>query len=108
MKLGIVLQSNNPEHVWNAFRLGITALKANHQAEIFLMSEGSELDTIPDTKDFDITVKVTEFKELKGEMYACGSCLKLRGKEETTVCPVATMSDLLKMVESSDKVLVFG
>ena len=25
MKLGIILQSNNPEHVWNTLRLGITA-----------------------------------------------------------------------------------
>ena len=108
MKLGIILQSNKPEHVWNTFRLGIITLKAGHQAEIFLMSEGSELDTIPDTKDFDISVKISEFKKLKGEIYACGSCLKIRGKEESNVCPISTMSDLLKMVENSDKVLVFG
>ena len=108
MKLGIILQSNKPEHVWNTFRLGITALKAGNEAEVFLMSEGSELDTIPDSKDFDISVKIAEFKNLKGKIYACGSCLKIRGKEESNVCPVSTMSDLLKMVESSDKVLVFG
>ena len=108
MKLGIILQSNKPEHAWNTFRLGITALKAGHQVEIFLMNEGSELDAIPDTKDFDISERVTEFKKLKGEIYACGSCLKVRGKEESNICPVSTMSDLLKMVENSDKVLVFG
>ena len=108
MKLGIILQSNKPEHVWNTFRLGITSLKAGHAVEVFLMSEGSELDSIPDSKDFDISAKVTEFKNLKGEIYACGSCLELRGKSESKVCPVSTMSDLLKMVESSDKVLVFG
>ncbi len=72
------------------------------------MNEGSELDAIPDSKDFDISIKVAEFKELKGEIYACGTCLKVRGKEESKVCPISTMSDLLKMVESSDKVLVFG
>lgn len=87
MKLGIILQSNKPEHAWNTFRLGITALKAGHQAKIFLMNEGTELDTIADTADFDISVKVAEFKKL--------------------ICPISTMSDLLKMVESSDKVLVF-
>lgn len=108
MKLSIILQSNKPEHAWNTFRLGITALKANHQVEIFLMNEGSELNTIPDTKDFDISVKVTEFKELKGGIYVCGTCLKIRGKEESKVCPISTMSDLLQMIESSDKVLVFG
>ena len=108
MKLGIILQSNNPEHVWNAFRLGITALKAGHRVEIFLMSEGSELDTIPDTKNFDISAKVAEFKDLKGQIFACSSCLKIRGKQESKVCPVSTMSDLLTMIENSDKVLVFG
>jgi len=108
MKLGIILQSNKPEHVWNTFRFGITALKANHRVEIFLMNEGSELDSIPDSKNFDISVKVAEFKGLMGEIYACGTCLELRGKSESKVCPISTMSDLLKMVEGSDKVLVFG
>jgi uncharacterized protein involved in oxidation of intracellular sulfur len=108
MKLGIILQSNKPEHIWNTFRLGITALKASHQVEIFLMNEGSELDTIPDSKDFDISVKVAQFKDLNGKIYACGTCLELRGKKENNVCPISTMSDLLKMVEESDKVLVFG
>ena len=108
MKLGIILQSNKQEHVWNTFRLGITALKAGHESEIFLMSEGSELESIPDSKDYDISAKVAEFKKLNGAMYACGTCLEIRGKSESKVCPVSTMSDLLKMVESSDKVLVFG
>jgi len=107
MKFGIILQSNKPEHVWNTFRFGITSLKAGHQVEVFLMSEGSELDIISDTKDFDISAKITEFKEIKGEIYACGFCLKLRGMENG-VHQVSTMPDLLKMVESSDKVLVFG
>ena len=107
MKLGLILQSNKPEHAWNAFRLGITALKTSHKVEVFLMNEGTELDTIPDSKDFDISAKVAEFKELKGEIYACGTCLKMRGKEESKVCPISTMSDLLKMIENSDKVLVF-
>jgi uncharacterized protein involved in oxidation of intracellular sulfur len=108
MKLGIILQTNKPEHAWNAFRLGITALKAGHKVEIFLMNEGSELDTIPDSEHFDISKKVAEYKELKGAIFACGSCLEIRGKKETAVCPISTMSNLLKMVEGSDKVLVFG
>src|SRR3989339_882630 len=108
MKIGIILQSNNPEHVWNTFRFGITSLKANHEVTIFLMSEGAELEIIPDTKDFDISKKVAEYKELKGVLRVCGTCLEIRGKKEAGVCPVSTMSDLLKMVEESDKVLVFG
>lgn len=108
MKLGIVLQTKRQEPVWNTFRLGVTALKAGHLVEIFLMNEGAELETVPDTKDFDISVKVAEFKELKGDIYACGTCLKLRGTEESKVCSISTISDLLEMVERSDKLLVFG
>jgi len=107
MKLGIILQSNKPERAWNAFRLGIAALKAFHKAEVFLMSEGSELDSILDSENFDVSVKVGEFKALGGGIYACGTCLKVRGKETSPICPISTMSDLLLMVENSDKVLVF-
>src|SRR3989338_8171759 len=106
MKLGIILQSNKPEHVWNTFRLGITALKAGHHVEVFLMNESAELDTISDTEHFDISVKVAEFKKLNGAMYVCGTCLKVRGKGESKAHLVATMPDLLNMVERSDKVLV--
>ena len=60
MKIGIILQSNKPERVWNTFRFAITSLKAGHQVETFLMNEGSELDTIPDSEHFDISKKVTE------------------------------------------------
>lgn len=108
MKLGIILQSNKQEHVWNTFRFGITALKAGNQVEVFLMNEGSELGTIPDSKKFDISSKVMEFKKLNGRISACGTCLAMRGREESSACPVSTMSDLLHMVEGSDKVLVFG
>jgi len=108
MKIGIILQSNKPEHIWNTFRFGITALKTNHQVKVFLINEGVELDAVSDTNDFDISNKITEYKNLKGKIYACGTCLKIRQKEENEACPVSTMTDLLKMVEESDKVLVFG
>jgi len=107
MKIGIILQSNVPEHIWNTLRFGITSLKANHDVTVFLMSEGAELETIPDTEHFDISKKIIEFKELHGAILACGSCLKLRGQEQSGVCPISTMSDLLSMVEECDKVLVF-
>ncbi|MDO8604069.1 MAG: DsrE family protein [bacterium] len=107
MKLGIILQTNKIESVYNTFRLGLTAMKAGHQVEIFLMNEGSEIDTISDSTDFDISVKVLEFQKLNGQIYACGSCLKIRGKEKIEIAPTSTMNDLLKMIEQSDKVLVF-
>jgi len=108
MKIGIILQSNNPEHIWNTFRFGITALKEGHAVKINLMNEGVETEDILDTEQFDVSKKVQEFKDLKGALLACETCLKVRSKSESKVCPTTTMKDLVKMVEESDKVLVFG
>ena len=108
MKLGIILESNNPEHVWNTLRLGITARSASHSVQIFLMNEGVEIGDISDTERFDISKKLEEFKKLGGQLHACGTCLELRHKDENKDCPISTMKDLVKMIEESDKVLVFG
>ena len=107
MKLGIILQSNNPEHVWNTLRLGINALKIGHTAQIFLMSEGVEIEDITDTEILDISKKILEFKNLKGTILACGTCLKLRSKSGSKTCHITDMNDLIKMIEESDKVVVF-
>ena len=108
MKLGIILQSNKPEHIWNTFRLAITALKAGHSVKISLMNEGVEVEDISDTEQFDISKRIQEFKDLKGVLVACETCLKIRSKSESKVCPLTTMTDLVKMIDESDKVLVFG
>jgi len=44
MRLGIVVGTNESEVVWNALRLGVTALKANHDVNIFLINKGVEID----------------------------------------------------------------
>lgn len=50
MKIGIVLQSNKPEHIWNTFRFANTSLKAGHLVQIVLMNEGVEAEDISDTE----------------------------------------------------------
>ena len=108
MNLGIILQSNRSEHVWNALRLAITARKAKHDVRIFLLSEGVELERIPDTDHLDISKKVKDFTDLGGQILACGSCLESRSQSGGAACSVSTMVDLLHLVEESDKVLTFG
>ena len=108
MKLGIILQSNNPEHIWNTMRLAITSLKAKHFVTIFLMNEGVEIDAIDDTKDFDISKKLEIYRQLDGKIFACSTCLKVRNKAGVASCPTSSMDELLKMIEESNKVLVFS
>lgn len=107
MKLGIILQSNNPEHIWNTLRLGVAALEEGHSAQISFMSEGVEIEDIADTEHFDISKKLDEFKTLNGKVFACGACLKIREKNDSKVCPTTSMKDLVRMIADSDKVLVF-
>ena len=107
MKLGIILNTNNSEEAWNCLRFGNTALKEKHSVKIFLLGKGVELEGIKERK-YNINEQIDLFLENKGQIVACGSCLKSREKEGSTVCPISTMKDLLKMVEESDKVLTFG
>lgn len=107
MKIGIVISTNEPEVVWNAFRLGVTSLKANHEVKAFLINKGVEVEDINDEK-YDVKKQIDSFIENKGQILACGTCLKSRQKEGTNVCPISTMKDLLKLVEESDKILTFG
>ena len=107
MKIGIVIGTNEPEIVWNAFRFAVTALKANHEVKAFLMNKGVEIEEIADEK-YDVKEQTDLFMQNKGRILACGTCLKSRHKEGSNVCPISTMQDLLKLVEESDKVLTFG
>lgn len=107
MKIGIVLGTNEPEAVWNAFRFGVTSLKANHEVKIFLMNKGVEIEDIKDRK-YNVKEQADAFIENKGQILACGTCMKSRQKKGSNVCPISTMQDLLKLVEESDKILTFG
>ena len=106
MRLGIVVGTNESEVVWNALRLGVTALKANHDVNIFLINKGVEIDEIKDER-YDVKEQADLFIENRGEMLVCGTCLKSRQKGGSIVCPISTMKDLLKMIEESDKILTF-
>ena len=99
--------TNEPETVWNAFRFGNSALKENHIVKIFLLNKGVEIEDIKSEK-YNISEQTDSFLKNKGQILACGTCLKSREKEGSNVCPISTMKDLLKVVEESDRVLTFG
>lgn len=107
MRIGIIIETNDAEKVWNALRFGITSLMQGHETRIFLLGKGVELEEIDDEK-FDVKNKLSQFLKEKGEILACGTCLKMRGKNAVEMCPISTMADMLKLVEESDRVLSIG
>ena len=106
MKLGIVIYSNDPETVWNAFRLGNYALNEKDEVKIFLLAKGVECRSF-DTEKFKITEQIKLFHDNNGKIFACGTCLKMRQKEESELCPLSTMKDLYDIIKESDKIISF-
>ena len=106
MKLGIIVNSNDPEKAWNALRLGNEALAAGNETDLFLLGSGVEIVSIKN-KAFDVTGALKEFLNKGGSLLACGTCLELR-HQEAGVCPISTMSELVEMISDSDKVVTFG
>ncbi len=107
MKFGIIINTNEPETVWNAFRFGVTSLLMEHTVKVFLLGKGVESENIQDKK-FNVQEQIGLFVEHKGQIFVCGTCLKIRQMKGSEVCPISTMHDMLRIVEESDKVLMFG
>lgn len=106
MKLGIVIHSTDAETVWNAFRLGVSALKAGDAVDVFLLAKGVECEGLG-TPQFPVAEQMKTLVAQGGHILACGTCLKLRGSEGTELCPLSTMKDLYELVRDSDKIISF-
>ena len=106
MRIGIVLETNEPEKAWNGMRFANTALRQGHEVKVFLMSAGVEVESIVHEK-YNAKKQLDEFLENKGIVLACGTCIKGRQQKESEACPISTMIDCLNMVEWAEKVITF-
>ena len=107
MKIGIVLNTNDAETCWNCFRFGNEAIKNNHSVKVFLLGKGVEIESVKDDRFPLLDGSIKKFIKNNGVLLACGTCLKMRGKE-IGMYPVSTMEEMLKIVEESDRVLTLG
>jgi uncharacterized protein involved in oxidation of intracellular sulfur len=104
MKLGIVLYSTDPESAWNAFRLGVYARQQGDTVTVFLLAKGVECEAL-DSERFPVRAQMQELVDQGGAILACGTCLKLRQREGTELCPLSTLKDLYELVRDSDRVI---
>src|SRR4030042_446938 len=107
MRLGIIINTHNPETAWNALRLGSTALDEGHKLSVFLIGSGVEMEKIKDEK-FNISELLQKFARRKVSLLGCSTCMGLRHQEEAGVILKSNLTDLLKMIADSDKVVTFG
>jgi uncharacterized protein involved in oxidation of intracellular sulfur len=104
--LGIVLYSSDAETVWNALRLANFARTKGDVVMIFLLGKGIDGFQSNDNK-FDIAKESELFVANGGQILACATCVKMRGKEEINKCTVSSLADLYQIVSRSKKLLTF-
>lgn len=107
MQLNLIIETNDPEIVWNAFRLANKALEAGHDVETFLLGDGVEAPDLEHEK-FNPHGIMLKYANNGGELEACGSCLDSRDLESNDLRPRSSMDEFLRIVEEGDKVLTFG
>jgi uncharacterized protein involved in oxidation of intracellular sulfur len=106
MKIGIVVYSNDPETVWNAFRFANFALAQGDEVKVFLLGRGVESESL-DADRFKVKEQMENFVRSGGKIFACGTCLRIRGLEGSEICPLSTLKDLYAIIRESDKIITF-
>jgi uncharacterized protein involved in oxidation of intracellular sulfur len=106
VKFGIIINSDDPETVWNAFRFGLKPLTKGDEVRVFLTGRGVVAESL-DTEQFPVTQMMKDFQDMGGEVLCCGSCAeKVRGITPQH-CPIGGMNEMYEIVAESDKVLTF-
>jgi uncharacterized protein involved in oxidation of intracellular sulfur len=108
MKIGILISTNDPETLWNAFRFANLCVNTDvtNEVTIFLNSKAVAYEEA-DSKQFNIKELAKTFVLSEGKLLACGKCLGFRGLEENEVCHKGGQKDLYEMVVTSDKLICF-
>ncbi|MGD8784574.1 MAG: DsrE family protein [Thioalkalispiraceae bacterium] len=111
MKITVIISSNEPETIWNAFRFATTALVYDNQVTVFLLGQGVEAPTLTTLK-FDIDEQINLFRDSGGVMIGCGVCCDNRKDTmpflaDELQCELGSMQQLYALVADADKVLNF-
>ena len=107
MHLGLIIETNDPGRVWNAFRLANTALEDGHTVEAFLLGDGVDAPDL-EAEKVNPHGMMAKYDREGGELLACGTCMDSRDISPDDLRPRSTMGELLEIVESADEVLTFG
>lgn len=107
MKLGIIISSSDAETIWNAFRFANLSLKKGDEVRVFLIGGGVEAEML-DMEKFRINAQIEAFTTNKGIIHICGTCLKLRNRQNSQICQeLSTLEDLYQIVAENEKILTF-
>jgi len=111
MKMAVIIESNDSETVWNAFRFATTSLIYENSVTVFLLGRGVEAPTVGTLK-YDVKEQIQLFLDNGGEMLGCGICCENRQDtmpflKEALACELGSMQTLYSIVADADKVVNF-
>lgn len=111
MKIVVVITSNDPETVWNAWRFANTCLGYDDDVTVFLMGKGVECVTLASVK-YNIEEQMEIFNEFSGKLIGCGVCCESRSDimpslQEELDCEMGSMQAFYGLIKECDKVLTF-
>lgn len=90
----------------DAFRLGNFPLNKGDKVKVFLIAKGVKCESL-DSETFNVTEQMKLLVTNGGNIFACGTCLKICQEEGSELCPLSTLKDLYEIIEESDKVVTF-
>ena len=70
------------------------------------MAKGVEAESLSNGQ-FNILEQMNKFLEANGILLACGTCIEIRKKDSTELCPMSNMGDLYDIIKESDKLISF-
>lgn len=103
----IIINSKEPETVWNAFRFASATASKGHKVSVFLLGPAVEIDSISNER-FDVAKILRRFSDMGGETLSCGTCLRIRRMGASEECPMSTMDTLVRLTEEADRTVTFG
>jgi len=106
VKLGIVIASDDPETVWNAFRLANVAASESDTVCVFLLGRGVACRTL-DTDRFAISSLIGTLLESGASVRVCRTCLEARRMAVPEGFVESNLVDLHDLIRESDRLLSF-
>jgi len=111
MKLTIIIYSNDPETIWNAFRLGNTAAGHGDDVTVFLLGKGIEYASVNSIK-YNIKEQIELFNGSGGKIIGCGICCDMREEtmpflREDLQCELGSMQTLYSLTKEADRIITF-
>lgn len=112
MRFGVVVYSNNPGTILNAFSLASHALKEGDKVTVSLLGNGVEIGTLSKEEGYagrvvEIEEAMKAFVEAGGQLLASENCLKERGLDIPALCSLSSIEEMYSVIKTSDKVVTF-